>query len=498
MKVEKIMIRNFKCINELSIELAPLTIFVGKNGSGKTSILEAIALFAQSNKRSLNEAVKKCELVNFEEIKDIYYKRDPTNELALGFEVKLNKGEIEEVKGWLKEMRERWKSKKKEELMVKEAEIAISIVDKISSELKNSPRASYEHIIQRGEVYVHIFKIGNFVIKCPFEGNRSQVEVLGFPLIAEAPNYSCFLPENIYFYTNKTTIFDLEKLTKILQNRIGYVERDRKIFYISANRGSFPWEYEGVGKDEVGVDGKYTIEVISKILAERNLTKINDLEFFCSLFGIDKIWSGWKKPGDILTSAYLDPFVGSPYSLRFPHLGSGSKQILPLITQIVKEEVEEKESVEKKGAEKDIKKKSVEGKVEEKKVAEEEVEEKDGILILVEEPELSMHPEYQTRLPFLFAHALKKGHQMIVTTHSSYLVLALGTAIQGEKLTPDKYGVPEEREIKLEQKDVLVYQIDRDEGGVKIKRLEFGEDGFIKEGIPTFVDVERKLFERIF
>lgn len=56
MKLAKIMIRNFKCINDLSIELAPLTIFVGKNGSGKTSILEAIALFAQSNMRGLEEA----------------------------------------------------------------------------------------------------------------------------------------------------------------------------------------------------------------------------------------------------------------------------------------------------------------------------------------------------------------------------------------------------------------------------------------------------------
>jgi len=53
MNFVKVMIKNFKCINELLIELSPLTVFVGPNGSGKTSILEAIALFAQSNGRSL-------------------------------------------------------------------------------------------------------------------------------------------------------------------------------------------------------------------------------------------------------------------------------------------------------------------------------------------------------------------------------------------------------------------------------------------------------------
>jgi len=217
--------------------------------------------------------------------------------------------------------------------------------------------------------------------------------------------------------------------------------------------------YKAKGKDEVGVFGEYTIEVISKILAERNLEKIKDLEFFCSLFGIEKPRSGWIRIGDILTSSYLDPFIGSPYSLSFPHLGYGSKQILPVITQIVKDE---------------------------------------NKVILIEEPEISMHPEYQVRLPFLFAYAINRGHQIIVTTHSSYFVLALGLAIQGETLTPEKYGVPEERKIKLSLDDVIVYHVSRDKEGVKIKKLEFAEDGFIKEGIPSFVDVERTLFRRIF
>ena len=471
MNFTKIMIKNFKCINEASIELAPLTIFVGPNGSGKTSILEAIALFAQSNRRKLEEAVTReafgtmteeiKPLVNFEEINDIFYKRDLRNELSLGFEVELKEGELEEIMENLEGQRREWEEKARmDEKFSEGAKVFSEIVEKMKLGLEKNRRISYEYRMKRDEkeLHTHILTIGNIKIECPMEKTTSETEVEGFPLEVDITGHAYFLPETIILSTKGQTVLNLMKVMEILRRRVGDIERDREIFYISANRGYFPWEYEGKEKNEVGVNGEYTIEVISKILAERDLKKISDFEFFCSLFGVKKPWSGWKRRRDILTSSYLDPFIGSPYNLKFPHLGYGSKQILPVITQIVKEE---------------------------------------GKVILVEEPEISMHPEYQRRLPFLFAYAVSKGHQVIVTTHSSYFVLALGEAIQGEKLTPEKYGVTEEREIKLDPNNVIVYHVDRDREGVKIKKLEFAEDGFIKEGIPSFVNVERKLFERI-
>ena len=48
--IKKVVIKNFKCIKELELELAPLTILVGPNSSGKSSILEALALMAQCAK----------------------------------------------------------------------------------------------------------------------------------------------------------------------------------------------------------------------------------------------------------------------------------------------------------------------------------------------------------------------------------------------------------------------------------------------------------------
>lgn len=43
MKVNRVHIKNFKSIVDLSLDLAPVNVFIGENGSGKSNILEALA-----------------------------------------------------------------------------------------------------------------------------------------------------------------------------------------------------------------------------------------------------------------------------------------------------------------------------------------------------------------------------------------------------------------------------------------------------------------------
>lgn len=43
MHIQKIRVRNYKSIVDLSLELAPVTVLIGENGSGKSNLLEAIA-----------------------------------------------------------------------------------------------------------------------------------------------------------------------------------------------------------------------------------------------------------------------------------------------------------------------------------------------------------------------------------------------------------------------------------------------------------------------
>ena len=44
--IKKIFIDNFKSLNDFTIELKPLTVIVGNNAMGKSSILQAVSFLA--------------------------------------------------------------------------------------------------------------------------------------------------------------------------------------------------------------------------------------------------------------------------------------------------------------------------------------------------------------------------------------------------------------------------------------------------------------------
>ncbi len=46
--ISQVTIKNFKCLRDVTVELQPFTVFVGANGSGKTSILQAIDLLCRT------------------------------------------------------------------------------------------------------------------------------------------------------------------------------------------------------------------------------------------------------------------------------------------------------------------------------------------------------------------------------------------------------------------------------------------------------------------
>jgi len=95
MTIKKLVIKNFKCIKDLSIDLAPLTIFVGPNGSGKSSILEALAFMSQCSKKNMeprSEGAVKDELVEYDGLKSILHKGLDDVELSLGITADIQAG----------------------------------------------------------------------------------------------------------------------------------------------------------------------------------------------------------------------------------------------------------------------------------------------------------------------------------------------------------------------------------------------------------------------
>jgi predicted ATPase len=79
--IESVEITNFKSILSESIELAPLTVFVGANASGKTSVLEAIELGFQLSRVPSEELDRRSENNKSE---DEWYTQGGSGPLTLG------------------------------------------------------------------------------------------------------------------------------------------------------------------------------------------------------------------------------------------------------------------------------------------------------------------------------------------------------------------------------------------------------------------------------
>jgi predicted ATPase len=171
-------------------------------------------------------------------------------------------------------------------------------------------------------------------------------------------------------------------------------------------------------------------------------------EIFCEKFGIKYAWAGWER-GNILTSNYVDPYLGSVH--KFPSLGHCSKQLLPIIAQLAHSEPDS--------------------------------------VILIEEPEISLHPSYQRLLHVLFGKTVNEGKQIIVTTHSSYFVLSLDLVLEDYRLEGQTSRGRRSYDIKLSPSDIEVYHVTRNEkeGYTRVERLELNEKG-LKEGIPSFIE----------
>ena len=99
-----------------------------------------------------------------------------------------------------------------------------------------------------------------------------------------------------------------------------------------------------------------------------------------------------------------------------------------------------------------------------------------GAMVMIEEPEIHLHPKAQAELAEVLAEvALDEDKQVIMTTHSEHITGRLLTLVAEGKLTPD---------------DVAIYAFEKDEEGVcTAKSLRINPEGTIEGSIHDFFEV---------
>jgi predicted ATPase len=96
-----------------------------------------------------------------------------------------------------------------------------------------------------------------------------------------------------------------------------------------------------------------------------------------------------------------------------------------------------------------------------------------GGCLVVEQPEIHLHPAAQATLADLFVENLTHGRQYIIETHSEHLLLRLRRRIADRSVKPES---------------VRVLAVERKDGWTVINQLELSQNGHFKEWPAGFFD----------
>ena len=121
--------------------------------------------------------------------------------------------------------------------------------------------------------------------------------------------------------------------------------------------------------------------------------------------------------------------------------------------------------------------------------------------LLMEEPEISLHPYLQQQLTRVFTKLVNINTHVLITTHSDTIIQHINNMIklnsnneERKKYLMNKYGYDEDDLISEDM--VRMYQFDIEEDGfTKVTKLESSEYGF---EVPTFNKVLKKISDEIY
>jgi predicted ATP-dependent endonuclease of OLD family len=119
-------------------------------------------------------------------------------------------------------------------------------------------------------------------------------------------------------------------------------------------------------------------------------------------------------------------------------------------------------------------------------------------LIMIDEPELNLHPANQRKLARLLAVLVNLGIRVYITTHSDYMVKEINTLMMLKNAKSPKimnaYGYVDEELLKPEQIRVYIADMDYFKSDGETKRRKINT--FIKAHIDSQYGIELKSFDK--
>lgn len=128
-------------------------------------------------------------------------------------------------------------------------------------------------------------------------------------------------------------------------------------------------------------------------------------------------------------------------------------------------------------------------------------------LIIIDEPELNLHPDNQLKIVRILAKLVNRGFKIVMSTHSDYIIRELNNLIMVNTIKDDQakvkaLGYGTEEYLKPAEVGAYLFRTpDSENGKVKVQNLDLNEDGFEVETIDATIDklnyLSMKLYSHI-
>lgn len=368
-----------------TIEVRPLTILAGANSSGKSSIMQTLLMM----KQTLDESYDPGDLkINGPNVKftsvDQLLSKSPGKKKNESFKTIIEFDGNTSIEEKFKKVR--GKGIELTEMVYKGKDLSIKL----------NPKMSHEEIVSANPAAADFFKYFTKLASKSTKARTTATDTNVMNLYVKRNR--CFL-EIAYNYGDRVTglsvpFFDVENFAKKIS----------EIIHVPALRGNPKRNYDiaAVGRTFPGTFENY----ISNVINAWQINHDKRLEFLGS--SLEKLGLTWKVSARPVDDTNVEILVGRlPHSTRggaqdlvsIADVGFGVSQTMPVIVALLEAEP--------------------------------------GQLVYIEQPEIHLHPRAQVAMAQILANAALRGVQVVVETHSSFLLKGVQTLVAEGSLSPD-------------------------------------------------------------
>ncbi len=442
----KIQINNLGIINHGSVNLnRDLTVFCGSNGTGKTYMSYLIYALVSDNL----SPVQSLSLADMESLMDNGFVDIPIpTENALKYRdktIEILKLRLNEIFGI---------SKKDAEKLFKDFEMSFLSSDK-----------EYLDIIYKLVLTINVrFKTNSFKVekkrnKMVFRLRRDKRQVItletmqALQLTVSSLIYQRFLTHAInqahIFVVERSSIFTFNKELSI--SRAALVDKLQNVFDDGSNKNK-------ISRILQSNSTRYPLAIRHNLRFASDLTQIKKDECDYSLFA-DEIETQLLNGNHVDVDSEGNVYIQVNKNLTLPiHMAASVAKTLASLILTLRHKAHQ------------------------------------GDLLIIDEPELNLHPAAQILFARIMAKMINKGLRLLISTHSDYIIREINNMIMWGSLKNDELSTREElgynKDEILNKKQVGVYVFEFDnilKNHVAINEIPVDDNGFEIESIDNSI-----------